>query len=305
MTLPVSGVLLVDKPAGLTSADVTNQIKKNFRFDRVGHGGTLDPFATGLMVVLIGEATKAARFLLEGDKSYEAIARLGTETDTGDPTGQPAITGAIIPHTVAEWSAFAQPYRGLIRQRPPVYSAVKVRGKPLYEYARKGEAVEIKDREVIVRSLEITEADETSFRFRVACSGGTYIRVLAADIGRSGGNCAHLESLRRTGSSSFRIEQATTLDELLKLDEALLPFFGLTQALAHLPRVNCNEYEAGRVRQGNLAAFEGMRARLEKPGYFLLTIYGTDIPVAICNHHPMIEPFCSIERVFDPRLGQP
>lgn len=302
--LSLSGVLLVDKPAGITSADVTNQLKKKFRFERIGHGGTLDPFATGLLVVLLGEATKTARFLLEGDKTYEALAILGTETDTGDPTGQVVQASEPPLHTAAEWNSLAAPLRGLIRQRPPVYSALKVKGRPLYDYARKGEEVEIKEREVIVRQLEVTAADKSSFRFTTTCSGGTYIRVLAADLARLGGGLAHLRELRRTGSSSFRVENAKPLEELLGLEPEALPLRGLVDALAHLPKVYCNDFEAEKVRQGNLAVFNHMRPRLEKPGYFLLVIEATGAPVAIANHNPMMIPFCSIERVFDPRQVQ-
>lgn len=307
MNLPIAaatGVLLVDKPAGLTSADVTNKLKKKFRFDKIGHGGTLDPFATGLLVVLLGEATKAARFLLEGEKAYEALATLGSETDTGDHTGQVVHTCAVPALSVGEWSKVAAPFKGFLKQRPPAYSAVKVKGKALYEYARKGETVEVKEREIHLRETTVLGADASTMRFRVVCSGGTYVRVLAADLAKAAGTCAHLSELRRTGSSSFRVENAHALDTLLAMSDDQLPILGLKTALEHLPQVVCNDFEAEKIRQGNLAVFNVMKPRIGKPGYFLVTLERTGGPVAIANHHPMIEPFCSLERVFDPRLAE-
>lgn len=299
-----SGVLLVDKPAGITSADVTNKLKKKFRFAKIGHGGTLDPFATGLLVVLLGEGTKAARFLLEGEKTYEAVAALGSETDTGDHTGEVAHTCPVPPLSLDDWSRAALPFKGFLKQRPPAYSAVKVKGKALYEYARKGETVEVKDREIHLRETTVLGADDTSMRFRVVCSGGTYVRVLAADIAKAAGTCAHLRELRRTGSSSFRVEDALPLDTLLGLNDDQVPLLGLKTALAHLPQVVCNDFEAEKIRRGYLPVFDGMRPRIGKAGYFLVTLDRTGGPVAIANHHPMIEPFCSLERVFDPRLAE-
>ena len=298
-----SGVLLVDKPPGLTSADVTNRLKKKFGFARIGHGGTLDPFATGLLVVLLGEATKAARFLLEGEKRYSAEAALGFETDTGDHTGQKAVECAVAPISREHWDAAAGKFMGFQKQTPPAYSAVKVKGKALYDYARKGEAVEVKEREIQIRELAITETGADFIRFDTACSGGTYIRVLAADICREAGTCGHLRALRRTGSSAFRIADAQPLEELLKAQPEYVKILGLRTALEHLPIVTVNAFEAGKIRQGNLAVFDSMRNRLEKPGYFLLVLESTGGPVAIGNHHPMIDPFCVLERVFDPKLA--
>lgn len=297
-----SGVLLVDKPAGMSSADVTNQIKRKHKFARIGHGGTLDPFATGLLVVLLGEATKVARFLLEGEKEYEAEAFLGTETATGDPEGE-VIARAEVPTTgMAEWQALTKPFVGRITQTPPIYSAIKVKGKPLYEYARKGEAVEAKPREVFVREIEVQAAEKSSLRFRVQCGGGTYIRVLAVDLAHAAGTCAHLVSLRRTASSSFRVSDALSLQQVLDTATEELKLQGIAQAVSHLPKIVCDSGAAQRIRQGNLAAFDFLKNQLEKPGYFLVATRegDTEVPVAIANHNPMLIPFCSIERVFDP-----
>jgi tRNA pseudouridine55 synthase len=307
MTPPLSsGVLLVDKPAGISSAEVTNRLKKKFRFDKIGHGGTLDPFATGLMIVLIGEGTKVARFLLEGDKEYEAVAALGSETDTGDLTGEVVNRGEEVQVSLEDWRDHAKAWTGTIRQTPPAYSAIKVKGRPLYDYARKGEEVEVKDREATIHELDIQSATDQELRFRVRCTGGTYVRALAADLAMAAGTCAHLSALRRTGSSAFRIADALTLDALLALEPAQLPLRRIEEALAHLPQVLCNSTIALKVRQGNLAIFDTLKSKIDKPGFFLLLEEGgaRPVPVAVCNHHPMMRPNCSIERVFDPRLSQ-
>jgi tRNA pseudouridine55 synthase len=300
MTTPLNGVLLVDKPAGISSAEVTNRLKKKFRFDRIGHGGTLDPFATGLLIVLVGEGTKVARFLLEGDKEYEAVAALGKETDTGDLTGEVVNEGEDVAISLEEWRERAKAFTGTIRQTPPAYSAIKVKGRPLYDYARKGEEVEIKSREATVHELAIERADDKELHFRVRCSGGTYVRALAADLAMAAGTCAHLSALRRTGSSAFRVSDARTLDELLALEPAELPLRPLDEALAHLPRVACEGHVAEKVRHGNLAAFDFLRGKVEKPGFFLLLEQSASraVPVAVCNHNPMMQPSWSIERVF-------
>jgi len=302
-SLQRSGILLIDKPAGQTSADVLNKLKRCHQFARIGHGGTLDPFATGLLVVLLGEATKIARFLLEGDKIYEAEAILGTETDTGDLTGKVVHSTEAPEISLEKWQSLASGFVGRIRQTPPAYSAIKVKGKPLYEYARKGQEVEVKSREVHVREFTISEVDRERLRFKVSSSGGTYIRVLAADLAKAAKSAAHLHSLRRLGSSSFRVENAISLEKALDTPTEDLPLLPIKAALGHLPAVNCDSAQALKVRQGNLAVFDGLKNQMEKPGYFLLLEAGK--PVAICNHNPMLLPFCSIERVFDPRQIEP
>ncbi len=300
------GILLIDKPAGITSADVTNRLKRKFRFKRIGHGGTLDPFATGLLIVLTGEATKVARFLLEGEKEYEAEATLGSETDTGDLTGEVVNRCESENLSREEWQEFAKSWTGTVRQTPPAYSAIKVKGKPLYEYARAGEEVQIPAREVTIRELEVLEATAQIMKFRVRCSGGTYVRALAADLAMAAGTCAHLTALRRTASSSFRVADALTLDSALDMEFEQLPLRPLSEALSHLPQVRVSSHLASKIRQGNLSAFDSILGQLEKPGYFLvLDESSLNLPpVAVCNHHPMMRPRCSIERVFDPNLGQ-
>ncbi len=299
-----SGILLVDKPAGKTSAQVLNELKKAFSFEKIGHGGTLDPFATGLLVVLLGEATKIARFLLEGEKTYYAEANLSFSTITGDLTGE-CLDRSTSKSTfsVSEWQALANRFLGRSKQTPPAFSAIKVKGKALYEYARKGEKVEVKEREIHLSRFEILQADEKQVTFEVACSGGTYIRVLAEDLAKFADLKSHLSSLRRLRSSQFSVENALPLEKLLSLDEKSLPLVGIQEGLRHLPAVECEVHQAQKIRNGNLSIFDQLKPQLNFPGYFRLEQNGK--LVAICNHHPMILPFCTIERVFDPESLEP
>jgi tRNA pseudouridine55 synthase len=300
-----SGILLVDKPAGISSAEITNQLKKH-KLNPIGHGGTLDPFATGLMVVLVGEATKIARFLLEGTKEYEAEATLGVETETGDHTGNIVSQTAPPDLSLDKWNELARQFVGNIQQTPPIYSAIKVDGRPLYEYARRGQKVEIKSRSVQIHSLEVLEVNGNKMRFRVSCGGGTYIRVLANDLAKAAGTTAHLHALRRTASSSFRVEKSLPLSVLLEMPTADLPFCSLEEALSHFPKVHCNAAQAVKVRQGNLAVFDELREQIKKPGFFLVLTQenNKNIPVAMAVHNPTLLPYCSLERVFDPKLLQ-
>ncbi len=240
-----SGILLVDKPAGKTSAQVLNEIKKKLAIEKIGHGGTLDPFATGLLVVLIGEATKIARFLLEGEKTYLAEANLEYRTITGDLTGESVETSQTLSKlTVGDWQEIANSFLGRSKQTPPAFSAVKVKGKALYEYARKGESVEVKEREIQISRFDILSANEKQVNFLVTSSGGTYIRVLAEDIAAKANLKAHLTALRRTQSSQFSVEKSLPLDVILHHTQETLPLIGISEGLAHLPRVHCDPLQA-------------------------------------------------------------
>ena len=200
----MDGVILVDKRAGETSHDVVAAARRRLGLRRVGHAGTLDPFATGLLLVLVGRATRVQRFLLELPKTYVVRARLGAVSTTGDPEGEIAETGRI-PDPQAPLPT------GPIRQRPPAYSAVKVEGERAYRRARRGEAVEVPEREVVVHRFERLAPD----RFEIECSSGTYVRSLIADLGD-----AYCLELRRTRIGPFAVENAD-LDRLIPLDEAL------------------------------------------------------------------------------------
>lgn len=213
----MDGILVIDKPKGPTSHDIVDIVRRTLRIKKVGHAGTLDPMATGVLVVLLGKCTKESNKLLNDDKEYEAELTIGSRSDTGDAEGAlTASSGAayISPDDIRR--AFSG-FTGCIEQSPPAYSAVKHKGKKLYELARRGIKVEIKPRAITIFRLEITDISMPRVRFSVTCSKGTYIRQLAADIGEILGCGAYLSALRRTRSGKFTIDQAMTLDKLTAL----------------------------------------------------------------------------------------
>jgi tRNA pseudouridine55 synthase len=248
-------LLVIDKPSGPSSFTVCKRVRALLarRGEKVGHGGTLDPFASGVLPVCIGEGTKVLPFLLDADKGYEAVVRFGVETDTLDCTGK-----VLAEHGLAGLAgdgiavALAQ-FRGVITQMPPMYSALKHDGRPLYAYARKGQTVERAPRQVIVHELEMIAFEPPDrARLRVRCSKGTYIRSLASDLGRRLSVGAHLVELRRTASGPFTLVQAITLDELAaRIAEGRpLPMLSVLEALAHLPRVTVDARQALVLERG-------------------------------------------------------
>ncbi len=208
----MNGVVIVDKPAGITSHDVVDRVRKLLGEKKAGHTGTLDPMATGVLPVCIGEATKLASFLTGDDKVYEVTMRLGVRTDTQDMTGQvlaeqePRVTEADVREALEAFSGKT------ITQVPPQYSAVKVRGKALYKWARKGIRVEPPARQVEIRAIRVLGVEMPRVRFDVTCSKGTYVRTLCADVGERLGCGAALETLRRTASGAFRLQDAVPLE---------------------------------------------------------------------------------------------
>ncbi len=254
--LAIDGVLLLDKPEGMSSNHALQAARRLLNARKAGHTGTLDPFAAGLMVLCFGEATKFSTDTFAADKAYEAILRLGAETDTGDHTGQ-IVSGDAT--RAREWlsdrEAVAREvarFRGRIRQVPPMYSALKRDGKPLYRYAREGVEVEREAREVTIYELDVLHIDEErcEMGLRVACSKGTYIRTLAQDIGQASGAGAHLTALRRITTAGFRIEQAVSLETLEahpSPTDLLLP---LDSLLVDLPEVTLAMAEARRYALG-------------------------------------------------------
>ena len=240
------GLLLIDKPAGITSHDVIDRVRRSLGTRKVGHAGTLDPMATGLLVIGVGRATRLLRFLADLDKTYEGTARLGVETDTLDADGD--VTRMVdLPATVtsAEIRRAMASLEGESMQRPPAYSAVKVGGRKLYEAARAGEVLEAAARRIRVRGFELVRAAGADVDFRVTCSSGTYVRVLLADVGTALGCGAHLTRLRRSAIGPFRIEEATAPD-------APGPPLPLERAVAHLPRVDLDPEEAVAARHGRI-----------------------------------------------------
>jgi tRNA pseudouridine55 synthase len=207
----MNGVVIVDKPAGITSHDVVDRVRKLLGEKKAGHTGTLDPMATGVLPVCVGEATKLASFLTGDDKVYEVTMRLGVRTDTQDMTGQ--VLAEQEPRVAeADVRAALEAFAGMITQVPPQYSAVKVRGKALYKWARKGVRVEPPARQVEIRAIRVLGVEMPRVRFDVTCSKGTYIRTLCADAGERLGCGAALETLRRTASGAFRLQDAVPLE---------------------------------------------------------------------------------------------
>lgn len=217
-----NGIIIIDKPAGWTSMDVCAKLRGILKEKRVGHGGTLDPMATGVLPVFVGNATKAVEFAEKTDKEYLAGLRLGVVTNTQDSTGQVLEThpAAVDRETLA---SVLPRFTGPIEQIPPMYSAIKIKGKKLYELARKGQEVERRPRSVTIHALEILEqTGEAEFLLRVRCSKGTYVRTLCHDIGQVLGCGGCMSSLRRTMAAGFTLEDAVTLEQVQEQGEALL-----------------------------------------------------------------------------------
>ena len=212
-----SGIFIIDKPAGLTSARVVSILKKLSGAKKAGHTGTLDPFATGVLICCINEATKISRFFLGGNKKYTARLCLGVETDTQDFTGKVISTCREFDFPDKAIQPAFKKFEGAIEQLPPVYSALKHKGIPLYMLARKGRPVQKPARKVHIFDIKIVETDLPEIVFDVSCSGGTYIRTLCADIGKTLGCGGHLKELRRIESCGFGIREASTIEDLEKL----------------------------------------------------------------------------------------
>jgi len=257
----VDGILIIDKPAGITSHDVVARVRRILKTKKVGHTGTLDPFATGVMVVVVGKATRMAQFLDKDEKEYDALVRFGFETDTGDRTGQMQNAECRMQNQeVAElivnidWETVFGPFRGEIEQVPPMYSAKKLDGKKLYELARKGETVERKAIPINISKLQVIvdqlRTPQSTLRISVACAAGTYIRTLAEDIGRAVGTGAHLEELRRIRAGRFDIGQSVTLDVLAESSDPAARLLPLEMAVSHLAFISLNEDRAAKTRGG-------------------------------------------------------
>ena len=247
----MTGVLLLDKPEGVTSAGVIRALKPRLAGTKVGHLGTLDPFASGLLPLCLGEATKVARYLLAEDKAYDGTIRLGTATDTLDREGATIETQAVPALDPAALAAVAARFVGPQKQVPPMFSALKRGGVPLYKLARKGIEVAREARDVEVTRFALTLAAPDRIDFSVACSKGTYVRVLAADVGRALGTVAHLEHLRRTRVGRFGVEEAASLAAIEALPiGAPLPLLNVRTVLAEYRSFEAADEVLVRLRQG-------------------------------------------------------
>lgn len=210
----MEGVLLLDKPSGMTSHDVVQRLRRKLQMKRIGHAGTLDPMATGLMIMLVGKATRISQYLISVDKVYEGEITLGVVTDSQDSEGEVMETRPVPPLTMDEIRAAMATFLGDQYQTPPMHSAIKREGVPLYKLARKGQEVEREPRFIRVSEFELRSFDTPRIAFRLACSKGTYVRTIAHDLGHKLGCGAHLSALRRTGSGQFTIENCLPLSSI-------------------------------------------------------------------------------------------
>ncbi|AJI94527.1 tRNA pseudouridine(55) synthase [Yersinia ruckeri] len=257
----INGVLLLDKPLGLSSNDVLQKVKRLFSANRAGHTGALDPLATGMLPICLGEATKFSQFLLDSDKRYRVIARLGQRTDTSDAEGV-LISERDINFTQEQLDAALESFRGDTQQVPSMYSALKHQGKPLYEYARQGIEVEREARDITVYELQFLRWEGTELELEIHCSKGTYIRTIIDDLGELLGCGAHVSYLRRLQVATYPSDRMVTLEQLStmvalaqaeerspnpELDKLLLP---MDSAVLNFPEVNLLPIVAAYVKQG-------------------------------------------------------
>lgn len=253
MRSDLNGIIVVDKTEGMTSAKVVAEVKKITGATRVGHTGTLDPFATGVLICCVNQATRLARFFLHGSKRYEGLLRLGSTTDTQDGTGRIVATAPVPKLDQASLENLFKRFEGRQMQLPPVYAALKHEGTPLYKLARQGRPVQKPARQVTIKSLCILQVALPDVRFEVACSAGTYVRTLCHDIGQSVGCGAHLAELRRTESCGFSLEGAVTLDALKAMStaeqtgETIIP---MAEALKEMPAFRADDEMAAHISHG-------------------------------------------------------
>lgn len=262
----VHGWLIVDKALGETSTGAVGAIKRIFRAKKVGHAGTLDPLATGVLPIALGEATKTVPFVMDGRKMYRFTVRWGIETDTDDAEGKPVANSDLRPQEAAV-RALLPEFTGVIEQTPPRFSAIKIEGERAYDLARAGEEVELASREIEVHSLNLVATPEAEHSvFEVECGKGTYVRALARDMGRRLGCCGHVTNLRRTLVGLFDEQRAIGIDALKKIAEeqgeaslvaTLLP---VEEGLMSLPALNVSSQDAQRLTQGQPVLLRGRDA---------------------------------------------
>jgi tRNA pseudouridine55 synthase len=279
---PMNGIIIIDKPAGPTSAGIVRHLKARLGMGtRVGHLGTLDPFATGVLPILIGEGTKLAPFLQQGTREYTGLILLGSETDTLDSSGQISRTAPVPSLDNIKLAAIARRFTGTIEQTPPLFSAIKRGGVPLYKLARRGIQVEPPaPRRVDIERLELKRAGDDTIRFTVLCSSGMYVRSLARDIGIAMRTAAHLSELRRIRSGAFLAEHSRQLDEVAAaLDRGEAPgLISMRSALGVLPEVAIDPGLEGRLRRGDSRALD--RLSPEGGGLFKVISRGELVAVA-------------------------
>lgn len=300
----ISGILLIDKPEGITSFSVVSSVRKILHTKKAGHAGTLDPFATGLLVVAVGKATRVLRYMENHDKTYRATMVLGSITDTGDKEGQ--VIGGKLPNEDELAELRQDDFRlvreavmsmvGEITQVPSIYSAIKIAGRPAYEYARAGKEVEIPPRTITIHGIDIEkicEADGTvQVEMTVSCSKGTYIRTLCEDIGNKLGYGAYCLALRRLRSGDCHIENAISLETLAtEVEQGNSTFLlGEMSAMAHMLRIEVSKEEAKELRCGKKLDFSLFRDRMEAVG-----VKEQETVLAVCQDEPIAVIYASEE----------
>jgi tRNA pseudouridine55 synthase len=268
---PPTGILIVDKPVGPTSHDVVDRVRKASGIRRVGHAGTLDPFASGVLLLLLGSATRLSEYFLKMGKSYTATVRLGVETETHDPEGE-------VTREDSGWREVTEEeirraldgFRGRVLQVPPAYSAKKVRGEAAHRRIRRGEEVELSPVPVEIHELELLETNLPDVRLALRCSSGTYVRALARDLGKSLGVGGYLTALRRTRIGPFDLDSTLSLDSLQDQTDVRAGLISAAQALSHLPVVSVGASEAVLIRQGQFLQLTEKEVPEETPICVLL-----------------------------------
>ena len=268
----MDGIVIVDKPRDWTSQDVTARLRRVFGTRRIGHGGTLDLMATGVLPVFVGRATRGVEFFEHAEKTYETVLRLGLTTDTEDITGT-VLTKATVSVTDEQVEGALDAFRGEIMQVPPMYSALKVNGQKLCDLARKGKTVERQPRPITIYELTLLERGENTLRLRVRCSKGTYIRTLCKDIGEALGCGGCMESLRRVSAGEYTIAEAVPLQELLDTVEPETYLRGVDTMFRNYPAVTLTANQEKRCRNGNTFSVklpEGTYRAYSQSGEFLM-----------------------------------
>ena len=244
-----AGIIIIDKPDGWTSQDVAAKLRGVFRERRIGHGGTLDPMATGVLPIFVGRATRGVEFFESAEKEYIAGLRLGVVTNTQDTTGE-VLEEHPVTVTRQQVEEALTGFLGKQQQLPPMYSAVKIGGKKLYELARQGKTVERKPREIELLELELLEGEGSEYRFRVRCSKGTYVRTLCHDLGAALGCGGCMSSLRRTKAGCYTMEQAVTMEQLLAMEDPTSLLLPVESLFSDLPAVTVHENQLKAVYNG-------------------------------------------------------
>ena len=263
----MNGVLIIDKPAGWTSMDVCAKLRGVFHEKRVGHGGTLDPMATGVLPVFLGRATRAVEYATDSDKEYIAGIKLGVITNTQDTTGEVLEQHPVTTDRAALESILPQ-FTGELDQIPPMFSAIKKDGKKLYELARKGVEVERKPRHIVIKELEITNCiDNSTYELRVLCSKGTYVRTLCHDIGAALGCGAAMCSLRRSMAAGYRLDDAVTLEQVLEAADPTALVRPVDSCFAEYPTVQIEGKNLFKAKNGNPFPWDGQEG--------IYRVYGT------------------------------